>query len=105
MVGKPNLPVEAEGHNGVRGSSLESYTSPLDQERASSMADEGGAAGALTDMREQHAAARRERDLPPHNHWLVREEQTAQPRWLLWAAIAGGCAVLGGSLVLAYRRL
>lgn len=35
------------------GSSLRELGAPLDQERAASMADEGGAAGAITDARAQ----------------------------------------------------
>jgi hypothetical protein len=42
---------------GLHGSSLKSYGDALDGERAASMADEGGAAGAYTDAREQHVLA------------------------------------------------
>lgn len=53
MVGKPNIPKDAERKPGSAGSSSVSYSSPLDQERAASMADEGGAAGAHIDTLEQ----------------------------------------------------
>lgn len=42
---------------GFKGSSLDSYDSPLDQQRAASMADEGGVSGAETDACEQREAA------------------------------------------------
>lgn len=53
MVGKPNISKEAERKPGGAGSSSVSYKSPLDQERAASMADEGGTAGARIDTLEQ----------------------------------------------------
>jgi hypothetical protein len=93
MVGKSNLPSDVESRTGLRGSSLDSYVSALDQERAASMADEGGSAGAVMDTREQHAAARRDRAPEPERRG-----------WLLWGAIAAGCAVLAGSLFAHYRR-
>lgn len=53
MVGKPNITKDAERKRSGAGSSSVSYASPLDQERAASMADEGGTAGALIDTLEQ----------------------------------------------------
>ncbi len=53
MVGKPNISKDAERTPGSAGSSSVSYKSPLDQERAASMADEGGTAGAHIDALEQ----------------------------------------------------
>jgi hypothetical protein len=49
MVGKPNLPSDAEQRRYLKGSSVNRYISPLDQERAASMADEGGVSGAFTE--------------------------------------------------------
>jgi hypothetical protein len=53
MVGKPNITNDAERTRSGAGSSSVSYASPLDQERAASMADEGGTAGARIDTLEQ----------------------------------------------------
>jgi hypothetical protein len=105
MLGKSNLPSEAAGHNGAHGSSLDHYPSVLDQERAASMADEGGVAGAIMDTREQHAAARRAREPAAARAWLQRGPRAARPDWIFWGAIAAGCAVLVGSLIVGYRRL
>jgi hypothetical protein len=46
MVGKPNLPADAEQRSDVRGAARSTPgLSALDEEREASMADEGGAAG------------------------------------------------------------
>ena len=50
MVGKTNLPPDAEEREDVKGSATETPgLSPVDQEREASMADEGGAAGAAVE--------------------------------------------------------
>jgi hypothetical protein len=50
VVGKPNLPGDAEERPDVRGSASETPgLTPVDQEREASMADEGGAAGAAVE--------------------------------------------------------
>ena len=46
MVGKPNLPADADHRSDVRGASRGTPgLSALDEEREASMADEGGASG------------------------------------------------------------
>jgi hypothetical protein len=46
MVGKPNLPPDADGRSDKRGAARgTSGLSALDEEREASMADEGGASG------------------------------------------------------------
>jgi hypothetical protein len=57
-------------------------TTDLDQARVSSMADEGGAAGATMDAQEQRAPLERIRRMPS---W---------PVVLSWGALVAGCAVL-----------
>jgi hypothetical protein len=57
-------------------------SSGLDQARVSSMADEGGAAGAAMDAQEQWAPLDLQRRAPP---W---------PVVLSWGALVAGCAVL-----------
>src|SRR4051812_44911124 len=49
MVGKPNFPQDAEGRSGMHGAASRPTPglSPIDEEREASMADEGGASGAV----------------------------------------------------------
>jgi len=47
------MPGSYSGTQRFHGSSLPGHRNPLDQERAASMADEGGVSGAITDAREQ----------------------------------------------------
>ena len=50
MVGKVNLPPDAEDRPDVQGSATDTPgLTPVDQEREASMADEGGAAGAAVE--------------------------------------------------------
>jgi hypothetical protein len=50
VVGKVNLPKDAEERDDVQGSATETPgLTPVDQEREASMADEGGAAGAAVE--------------------------------------------------------
>lgn len=71
------------------GSSLREMGAPLDQERAASMADEGGVSGAYTDTTSQMAAR------PVQRNALVttRTIENFRKIWP-WALLAGG--VLGG---------
>jgi len=74
-------------HARAHGSSLHTLPDPLDDERAASMADEGGAAGAFTDAIEQAAADIA--DIP------VLRRARGLPRWVGWAALASaGAAIL-----------
>jgi hypothetical protein len=50
VVGKVNLPKDAEEREDVQGSATETPgLTPVDQEREASMADEGGTAGAVVE--------------------------------------------------------
>lgn len=50
MVGKVNLPKDAEERDDVQGSATETPgLTPVDQEREASMADEGGTAAAVVE--------------------------------------------------------
>jgi hypothetical protein len=66
---------------GRHGSSLTRPGDRLDAERAASMADEGGAAGALTDALEQAGASQ-----------LSSPRSRVLPRWVPWAIAAAGIA-------------
>lgn len=72
---------------GCKGSSLDSYDSPLDQQRAASMADEGGVSAAETDTCEQCAAA--ERFL--HEHEVPPRRTGSQTAWI-WGLVAAAFA-------------
>lgn len=54
MVGKPNIPLDCENRNDLKGAAM---TTPglnaLDQEREASMADEGGCSGALMENQDE----------------------------------------------------
>lgn len=81
MVGKPNLPSDADWRTDVKGAADEAPgLTPLDVERQASLADEGGASGAVMEAAER------------------AERYRARPS----AARAWGLAALGiaGSLVL-----
>jgi hypothetical protein len=71
------------------GSSLREMGAPLDQERAASMADEGGVAGAYTDASSQ-LASRRD---PSDALVTTRTIEKLRKIWP-WALLASG--VLGG---------
>ena len=75
------------------GSSLDKHGSALDRERAASMADEGGAAGAIMDTREQFAAVAPSKPV-----------FGGPRRWLLAVAFTGATALLAAALVVRYRR-
>jgi hypothetical protein len=54
VVGKPNLPGNAEEREDVHGSATDTPgLTPVDQEREASMADEGGAAGAAVEREDR----------------------------------------------------
>ena len=58
MVGKPNLPQDAEKRRKVKGSATDTPgLNAVDQEREASMADEGGAAGATLEREDRGPAA------------------------------------------------
>jgi hypothetical protein len=65
----------------------------LDRERAASMADEGGVSGAIMETREELALLQRDFD----------QQRAWRTRWL-WGAVALGCALFAGTLVLRSTR-
>ena len=68
--------------NEQRDSSV--YRSRLDQERAASMADEGGVSGAFTEARERGEKLA----VPRASGWQ-------RPSWLPWALAIAGAFILG----------
>ena len=73
-------------------SSLDKHGNALDRERAASMADEGGAAGAIMDTREQFAAV------------ASSKLELGGPRLWPLAVAFTGAALLAAALVAGYRR-
>ncbi len=54
MVGKLNLPPDAEGRKDLKGAASDAPgLNAVDQERAASMADEGGASGSAVESQEK----------------------------------------------------
>jgi hypothetical protein len=74
----------------THGSSLRELGAPLDQERAASMADEGGAAGAFTDALVQTRALK-------SDALVVGRTRTNLRKILPWALVVSG--VVGGLAV------
>jgi hypothetical protein len=62
---------------------MQPKTTDLDQVRVSSMADEGGAAGAAMDAREQQPAPLE-----------LMKRRPSWPMMLSWGVLVAGCAVL-----------
>jgi hypothetical protein len=108
MTGKPNIP-----HNYNSAMTPPSLINPLDQERAASMADEGGASGAFMETQEKDVLKPGLALLHPFpgtypsgaNGKSVGQNGRGGSR--SWAWIAGGALVAvaaGSALILAYRR-
>lgn len=72
----------------THGSSLRELGAPLDQERAASMADEGGMAGAITDAAAQESRLRRD----DASEMLERAARTGARVWP-WAMLIGGAVL------------
>lgn len=82
-------------HAGASGPVGRSREYDLDRDRAASMADEGGAAGAAIELREELDLA----------NFDVREEASRDwGRRLLWGALALGAAVFALNAARALRR-
>ena len=96
MVGKPNLPVDAEERTDVHGAASPTPgLSPLDEEREASMADEGGASGMAAESQDS-------------SELMEDEEETEEPLlwlegWLLGGVFLAGTAA-GLLLSLVMRR-
>jgi hypothetical protein len=81
----------------THGSSLRELGAPLDQERAASMADEGGAAGAETDAEAQASVQRWRDKASVHRAWPPVQRKTW--RWGVLVALGLGLGLWG-----AYQR-
>lgn len=94
MVGKPNFPPEVAERTDVMGSSSPTPGLPaLDQEREASMADEGGASGAVMEGEDHMRETLHEGHHLPDFEDGEGEPEPLDPRALLLGA--GAVAVLG----------
>jgi len=78
------------------GSSLYRFGDTLDEERAASMADEGGASGAVTDALEQAGST-------IHESLSVRRDRQGR-RWVPLVAAAAAAAIGLASVFLVWAR-
>lgn len=86
MVGKPNLMTDVANGRSQEPPHVEHA---LDDERAASMADEGGASGAVMDTAQQRGEKSRLAPFGPTVMW--------------WGAALAGCALLVTALLLRRR--
>ncbi|MEW5850684.1 MAG: hypothetical protein AB2A00_17995 [Myxococcota bacterium] len=99
MVGKPNLPEDADQRTDLRGMAMptEGLTA-LDQEREASMADEGGASGAWMESQEPRSEA--ELMTSAYGKQEQRIRRVSRRGFYL---VASALAVIGGSIIYARR--
>ena len=107
MVGKPNFPDDVDARPDKHGSSAGTPgLTALDEEREASLADEGGASGAVVESQDLETLRKLAQNLP-QAHLQPREASGDATAWnegactALVAAASFTAAALG---VLAYRR-
>jgi len=89
MVGKPNVNVGNSQNIAVRGSAVTTQgLDALDQERASSLADEGGAAGAYTDRENEDEA-------PVRNLFTPQKPVFSRKLWVALPAVFSAGVIAG----------
>ena len=106
MVKKPKFPNDVDGQNDLRGSAVGTPgLTALDEEREASLADEGGASGAVVESQDVETLRRLAHDLPiahlqpaEPDRGFISDDRTLTA---LVAAVSFTAAALG---VLAYRR-
>ena len=106
MVGKPNFPSDVEDRAELRGSAVGTPgLNALDEEREASLADEGGASGAVLESQDLGTLRQLAQDLPIAH--LQPVEPAPRRPWddrgltALVAGVSFAAAALG---VFAYRR-
>jgi hypothetical protein len=109
MVGKPSFPDDVDVREGLRGSSVGTPgLTALDEEREASLADEGGASGALVESQDLETLRRLARDLPVAHLQPAEADPVRSSRaWsdgAITALVAAGSFVAGALGVFAYRR-
>lgn len=106
MVGKPNFPDDVDARGDLKGSAAGTPgLTALDEEREASLADEGGASGAVAESQDLETLRKLARDLPGAH--LPPEDSSEECSWnegaltAFVAALSFAAAALG---VFAYRR-
>lgn len=107
MVGKPNFPDDVDTRGDLRGSSAGTPgLTALDEQREASLADEGGASGAVVESQDLETLRKLAHD-PPIAHLQPAEPAGSPSTWnegaltVLVAAASFATVALG---VFAYRR-
>ena len=107
MVGKPNFPDDVDTRGDLKGSAVGTPgLTALDEEREASLADEGGASGAVVESQDLDTLRKLAQDLPVA-HLQPPETAGEECAWnegattAFVAALSFAAAALG---VLAYRR-
>jgi hypothetical protein len=103
MVGKPSFPGDVDDRDDLKGSAVGTPgLTALDEEREASLADEGGASGAVVESQDAETVERLKRELPVAHLQPGEEDErkTERATTVLVAAGSFAAAALG---VLAYR--
>jgi len=108
MVGKPNFPGDVDGREDLKGSSVGTPgLTALDEEREASLADEGGASGAVVESQDLETLRRLAQDLPVAHLQPAEAEPRSPEGWsdgAITALVAAGSFMAAALGVLAYRR-
>ena len=109
MVGKPSFPDDVDGRGNLKGSSVGTPgLSALDEEREASLADEGGASGAVVESQDLETLRRLAHDLPvAHLQHAEPDLPCVEGGWsegAISAFVAAGSFMAAALGVLAYRR-
>lgn len=107
MVGKPNFPDDIDARAGLHGSSAGTPgLTALDEEREASLADEGGASGAVVESQDLETLRKLAQDQPVA-HLQPGEASGSPYAWnegALTALVAAASFTAAALGVLAYRR-
>jgi hypothetical protein len=108
MVGKPNFAADVDARDDIKGSSVGTPgLTALDEEREASLADEGGASGAVIESQDLESRRRIVHDLPVAHLQPEEPLLAADEAWAEWSttALIATASFLGAALgVLAFRR-
>ena len=107
MVGKPNNPEDEGAHPDKRGSSAGTPgLTALDEQREASLADEGGASGAVVESQDLETLRKLARDLPAA-HLPPAKTAGSECAWnedAMTAFVAAASFTAAALGVFAYRR-
>ena len=106
MVGKPNFPDDVDTRGDLRGSAAGTPgLTALDEEREASLADEGGASGAVVESQDLETLRKLAQDLPvAHLQPAEADEDCAWNPGATTAFVAAASFAAAALGVLAYRR-